>query len=134
CCAIVAAPQSIQIVILGRLVQGVGAMASTLIALIGDVTREEVRTRAMALMGGVLGVAFAGGFLLGPLTSARFGVPAVFGLAAGLSLRGIVLFEIVVPGRLVPRVGRGSRAAVAAATGAKLTPPWSWSEARSLLH
>jgi MFS family permease len=133
-CVIVAMAHSIHVVILGRLVQGVGAMASTLIALIGDVTREQVRTRAMALMGGVLGVAFAGGFLLGPLTSAHFGVPAVFGLAAGLSVLGAVLFEILVPGRLVPRVGKGSRADIAAATGRKATPPWSWAEARSLLH
>ena len=128
-CAIVAAAPSIHFVILGRLVQGVGAMASTLIALIGDVTREEVRTRAMALMGGVLGVAFAGGFLLGPLVSAKAGVPWVFGLAAGLSLLGAVLFEFLVPRRLVPGV-RGTRAA------AQATPParWSWAEARSLLH
>lgn len=118
-CAVVAFAPSIHWVIFGRLIQGVGAMASTLIALIGDVTREEVRTRGMALMGGVLGVAFAGGFLLGPLVSSKAGVPWVFGLAALLSVVGAVLFEVLVPGRLVPR-GAVTR--------------WSWSEARSLLH
>jgi MFS family permease len=84
----------------------------------------------MALMGGVLGVAFAGGFLLGPLVSARLGVSAVFGLAAGLSVLGALLFEVLVPRRLVPGV-RGNRSARAAAPA---TPPWSWSEARSLLQ
>jgi MFS family permease len=127
-CAIVAVAPSIHFVVLGRLVQGVGAMASTLIALIGDVTREQVRTRAMALMGGVLGVAFAGGFLIGPLVSSKAGVPAVFALAAILSVVGAILFELLVPRRLVPGL-RGARAARAT------TPaPWSWAEARSLLH
>ena len=126
-CAIVAFAPSIHFVILGRLVQGVGAMASTLIALIGDVTREEVRTRGMALMGGVLGVAFAGGFLLGPLVSSKMGVPTVFGVAAGLSLAGALLFELLVPRRLLP--GIRDRKAHAAAQA-----PWSWAEARSLLH
>ena len=132
-CAIVAVAPSIHYVILGRLVQGIGAMASTLIALIGDVTREHVRTRAMALMGGVLGVAFAGGFLLGPLVSSKAGVPSVFGLAAGLSVLGVILFELFVPRRLVPGV-RGARAVRRAANEAGTSAPWSWSEARSLLH
>jgi MFS family permease len=125
-CGIVAFAPSIHFVILGRLVQGVGAMASTLIALIGDATREEVRTRGMALMGGVLGVAFAGGFLLGPLVSSKAGVPAVFGLAGLLSLVGALLFEVLVPRRLIPGVRDGGRHAAAA--------PFSWAEARSLLH
>jgi MFS family permease len=132
-CGIVAVAPSIHFVILGRLVQGVGAMASTLIALIGDVTREDVRTRAMALMGGVLGVAFAGGFLLGPLVSAKAGVPSVFGLAAGLSVLGALLFEILVPRRLVPAI-RDAHALKQASNLAGTTQPWSWSEARSLLH
>jgi MFS family permease len=126
-CGIVATANSIHMVILGRLVQGVGAMASTLIALIGDVTREQVRTRAMALMGGVLGVAFAGGFLIGPMVAANLGVPSVFALAAGLSLIGVILFELVVPSRLVPRVGRAQR-------DGSVRTPWSWNEARSLLR
>jgi MFS family permease len=125
-CGIVAFAPSIHWVIIGRLVQGVGAMASTLIALIGDVTREEVRTRGMALMGGVLGVAFAGGFLLGPLVSSRAGVPSVFGLAALLSVVGVLLFELLVPRRLVPGLRDVRR------RGA--TAPFSWAEARSLLH
>lgn len=130
-CAMVATAPNIHLVIAGRLVQGIGAMASTLIALIGDVTREEVRTRAMALMGGVLGVAFAGGFLIGPLVSSKLGVPAVFTLAAFLSLVGAVLFELIVPRRLVPGL-RGARRS--REPGPNSTPHWSWSEARSLLH
>ncbi|MEO6461901.1 MAG: MFS transporter [Candidatus Eisenbacteria bacterium] len=124
--AVVATGQTIFAVILGRLVQGVGAMASTLIALIGDGTRDAVRTRGMALMGFVLGLSFALGFLLGPLVSSRFGVPAVFGAACVLSLAGVLLFEFLVPSRLLPHIVRGSRPRPGAPGS------WSWTEARSL--
>jgi len=126
--AVVAWAGSIFAVIAGRLIQGIGAMASTLIALIGDHTRDEVRTRGMALLGLVLGVAFAAGFLLGPLVSAKAGVPAVFGAAAVLSIVGVLLFELLVPTRLVPHVVHGHRARPGS-PGA-----WSWSEAGSLFH
>jgi MFS family permease len=126
--AIVATAGTILAVVLGRLVQGVGAMASTLIALIGDGTRDAVRTRGMALMGLVLGVSFAAGFLLGPFVSARMGVPAVFGVSAVLALVGIVLFELLVPARLVPHFVRGHRPRPGAPGS------WSWPEARSLFR
>jgi len=122
--ALIAMAHSVELVVIGRLVEGVGAMASTLIALIGDSTREGVRTRAMALMGGVLGVAFAGGFVIGPFVSARYGVPAVFWVATVLSLVGALGFELAIPTRLVPHHPKqgASRA------------EWSWEEARSIVH
>ncbi len=126
--AVVAWAGSIGAVIVGRLIQGVGAMASTMIALIGDHTRDEVRTRGMALLGLILGFAFAAGFLLGPLVSAQAGVPAVFGAAAVLSIVGVLLFEVLVPTRLVPHMVRGHRARPGSPGS------WSWAEARSLFH
>ncbi len=126
--ALVATAGSIVGVILGRLVQGIGAMASTLIALIGDGTRDVVRTRGMALMALVLGISFAAGFLLGPLVSSSFGVPAVFAAACVLSLVGVLLFEFLVPSRLVPHIVRGHRPRPGAPGS------WSWPEARSLFH
>ncbi len=126
--AIVASGHTILAVILGRLVQGVGAMASTLIALVGDGTRDAVRTRGMALMGFVLGVSFAMGFLLGPIVSSRFGVPAVFAASCVLSLAGVLLFEFLVPSRLLPHIVRGSRPRPGAPGS------WSWIEARSLFR
>ena len=126
--AIIALGHTILAVVLGRLVQGVGAMASTLIALIGDGTRDEVRTRGMALMGLVLGVSFAAGFLLGPLVSSRFDVPTVFGASCVLALLGVLLFEFLVPSRLVPHIVHGHRPRPGAPGS------WSWDEARSLLR
>src|SRR5438552_2355180 len=122
--ALIAMAHSVELVVIGRLVEGVGAMASTLIALIGDSTREGVRTRAMALMGGVLGVAFAGGFVIGPFVSARFGVPAVFWVATALSLLGALGFELAIPARLVPRHPKQGTSRA----------EWSWEEARSIVH
>jgi MFS family permease len=131
-CAVVATGDTIAHVVAGRLLQGVGAMASTLIALIGDSTRPEVRTRAMALMGAVLGGAFAGGFLIGPLVAHRWGVPWVFGLASALTLVGLLLFEVAVPARLLPHVV-WRRAKGATGPRPRTTSSWSWAEARELV-
>lgn len=75
---------------LGRLLQGAGAMASTMIALIGDRTREGVRTRAMAAMGVLLGGGFAVGLIGGPVLAGHFGVPALFGFSAVTSGLGLL--------------------------------------------
>ncbi len=127
--AVVAYARDIDVVILGRLLQGTGAMASTMIALIGDGTRPEVRTRAMALFGVVLGLSFAGGFLAGPQVAARVGVNGVFAAACALSILAALVFVVLVPARLL---GRGARAPAAAAGAA--APTWSWSAASAILR
>jgi MFS family permease len=82
-------------VIVGRLLQGAGAISATLTAMIADATREEVRTRGMAIFGVGIGMAFFAAVVAGPLIAARFGVSALFWLAAilagigALSLRGL---------------------------------------------
>lgn len=126
---VVSTATDIDRVILGRLLQGAGAMASTIIALIGDGTREEVRTRAMAVFGVIIGVSFAGGFLVGPQVAARVGVGGVFAAAGVLSLIAALLFQFLVP----PRLTRDSIPA-AAGGGANAAPSWSWGIARVLLR
>lgn len=82
-------------VIIGRLLQGAGAISATLTALIADATREQFRTRSMAFMGIGIGLSFMLALIIGPLLGARFGVPALFWFAAvlavvaGLLLRGL---------------------------------------------
>ena len=82
-------------VIIGRLLQGAGAISATLTALIADATREQFRTRSMAFMGIGIGLSFMLALIIGPLLGARFGVPALFwfaallALVAGLLLRGL---------------------------------------------
>ena len=78
-------------VIAGRALQGAGAIASTLMALVADVTREENRTRAMASIGASIGFAFLLAMILGPRISSAFGgLPAVFWATALLGCAGLL--------------------------------------------
>ena len=82
-------------VIAGRLLQGAGAISATLMALVADATRAEVRTRSMAVVGVGIGLSFMLALILGPAIGAHAGVPVLFwiaaavAVAAGLSLRAL---------------------------------------------
>ncbi|MGR2740451.1 MFS transporter [Billgrantia sp. Q4P2] len=85
-------------VILGRCLQGSGAVAAAIMALLADQTREQVRTAAMATIGLSIGVAFAVAMVVGPWLAAAFGLSSVFwftALLAGLGL--LVLWKLVPP-------------------------------------
>ena len=88
---------SIGILLLGRLLQGSGAVASVITALMADLTREEVRTRAMAGIGMSIGLAFAVGMLLGPIVAAHYDVSALFWMTGALSLLAILILFMLVP-------------------------------------
>jgi MFS family permease len=81
----------------GRLLQGAGAVASVVIALMADLTREEYRTRAMAGIGISIGLSFAVGMVVGPIVGAHYGVSSLFWMTAVLSLLGIAILLLVVP-------------------------------------
>ncbi len=79
--------------IIGRALQGGGAIGSTLLATVADLTRDENRSKAMAIMGLSIGGAFAVAMVLGPLLDAAWGLTGIFGVTAGLAfLGGIVLW------------------------------------------
>jgi len=80
-------------IILGRLLQGAGAISATLTALIADVTRQEVRTRSMAFFGVGIGLSFMVALVVGPVIAARFGVPSLFWFAAGLAVAAGLLLK-----------------------------------------
>ena len=88
---------SIGILLVGRLLQGSGAVASVITALMADLTREEVRTRAMAGIGMSIGLAFAVGMLLGPIVAAHYDVSALFWMTGALSLLAILILFMLVP-------------------------------------
>jgi len=87
--------ESIYGIIAGRLLQGAGAISATLSALIADATREEVRTRSMAVFGIGIGAAFMVAMVAGPLIAARFGVPSLFWVAAVLALVAALLLRLL---------------------------------------
>lgn len=83
-------------VIAGRALQGGGAIAAAVIALLADLTREEQRSKAMALIGISIGGSFIISLLLGPVLDSWIGVPGIFWLTAVLAVAGIfVLFSWV---------------------------------------
>ncbi len=84
---------NIHLLIIGRLLQGMGAVSSVVIALIADLTRPEIRTRAMATIGASIGMAFAFGMVLGPWIASHFGLGGVFlftAILAAISLPYII--------------------------------------------
>jgi len=87
---------SIWTIIVGRFLQGAGAISATLTALIADATRIEVRTRSMAFIGVFgFGMSFLVALFVGPIIAAHFGVPALFWLAALLAIvAGVLLIGL----------------------------------------
>ncbi len=83
--------------IIGRTVQGAGAISAAVIALASDLTRDAVRTRAMAAIGMTIGATFAVSLVLGPALTAVIGVPGVFALTGALALGAIALLASRVP-------------------------------------
>ena len=65
-------------VIIGRAIQGAGAISAVVTALVADSTREEHRTQAMAMIGATIGVTFAVSLVAGPILNQWIGVSGIF--------------------------------------------------------
>ena len=83
-------------IIAGRALQGSGAIASSIMALLADLTREEQRTKAMATIGMTIGASFMLSLALGPLLASLIGISGLFWLTAvaALVMIGIVRFWV----------------------------------------
>ena len=88
---------SIHWMIVARFLQGTGAISSTVFALIADLTRPEVRTRANAVLGASVGIAFALAFGAAPFFGEWLGLNGMFLMIAVLSLASLVLVLTTVP-------------------------------------
>jgi MFS family permease len=84
-------------IIFGRALQGSGAIAAALMALAADLSREEHRTKMMALIGVSIGMAFAASMVLGPVMNAWIGISGIFASTAVLALVGIAILYLFVP-------------------------------------
>lgn len=88
---------TIQGVLLGRAMQGGGAIAAAVMALLADLTQEVHRTKAMAMVGASIAVSFGIAITLGPLIAGFAGVHAIFWITAVLALLAILTVLFVVP-------------------------------------
>ena len=81
----------------GRLLQGCGAVGAVATAMISDLVSEDKRSKAMAMMGGIIGIAFAISMILSPLLSREFGLSSLFYLSIIVTIFCIFLLFSAVP-------------------------------------
>ncbi|RFY49249.1 MFS transporter, partial [Salmonella enterica subsp. enterica serovar Enteritidis] len=94
---IAALSDSIYGIIIGRALQGAGAISAAVMALLSDLTREQNRTKAMAFIGISFGITFALALVLGPILTHIFGLQGLFWGIALLAFGGIMITLITVP-------------------------------------
>jgi MFS family permease len=94
---VAAAATTIYWVIAGRVIQGAGAISAAVTALLADLTREEHRTKAMAVIGMTIGTTFALSLVLGPLLNHAIGVPGIFAMTGALALLAIWVVKSYIP-------------------------------------
>lgn len=93
-------------IVAGRTLQGAGAISAAVLALLADLTRDEVRTKAMGLIGMTIGLTFGLSLVAGPMLNHWIGVPGIFALTGLLALAAIALVRFGVPN---PPPGRMSQ-------------------------
>ena len=101
--AIAAMSHTIYGVIIGRAIAGAGAVSAVVMALLADVTREEQRTKAMAVMGMSIGLSFVIAFSLGPWLTSQVGISGLFWVTTIMGIAAIFMLL------LVPKVTRHHR-------------------------
>ena len=95
--ALAGSTDDIYLIILGRALQGSGAVAAAVLAMVADLTRESVRTRVMAFIGLSIGVSFSVAMVAGPVVNQWIGVPGIFWLTAALALLAAAMVAFVIP-------------------------------------
>lgn len=94
---------SIYGMILARTLQGTGAIGSVLIALLADLTPDNARTKAMAVIGMTIGTSFSLAMVISPALAHRFGLAGIFYLTSLLAIIGLLLIHLVIPNPLKER-------------------------------
>ena len=108
---VAAAADDIYIVILGRVLQGSGAISAAVIAMVADLTREEQRTKAMAMIGSTIGLTFAVSLVASPWLNQLIGVPGIFAMTGVLSLLAMAVVYAVIPDVPAPDAAPAPRVA-----------------------
>jgi len=94
---VAASAETIEGLIAGRMLQGAGAIAGVIMAMVGDLTSTQGRTKAMASIGASIGIAFAVALVIGPLIASFGGVSTIFWVTALLAISGLVVLYSWVP-------------------------------------
>jgi MFS family permease len=102
---VAAASRQIVFLVLGRLLQGVGAVTSAVVSLVADLTRPSVRTQAMARLTVAIGSAIALGMICGPLLAHFVGVRFIFWATSALSLAAATCLLLLIPAPKHRRAG-----------------------------
>jgi MFS family permease len=108
--AVAAMSTSIGGVIIGRVLQGAGAVGSVILALVADLTQEENRTKAMAMVGITIGFSFMIALVAGPIVANFIAVDGIFWLMVALAFVGIAITLLIVPTPPRLRVHRDAEA------------------------
>jgi predicted MFS family arabinose efflux permease len=93
-CALAESPWAM---ILGRVIQGAGAISAVAIAAAADLTRDSQRTKAMAIIGSTIGVVFTLSFIASPFLNGRFGIHGIFALTGVLAIAAMAVVRWWVP-------------------------------------
>lgn len=95
--AICALSDDIYMLIIGRFLQGAGAVGGVVSAMIADLVNEEKRTKAMAFMGATISLSFVVAMIVGPIIGGIYGVSNLFWITFVLAIFGIVVLFVSVP-------------------------------------
>jgi MFS family permease len=93
--------------LIGRSLQGAGAVSAAVTALLADLTRDEVRTRAMAWLGSTIALMFALSLVVAPVLTVWIGFSGLFGLTGALALLGVGVVIWWAPPAPPPATGEG---------------------------
>ena len=94
---VAASADSMLSLVVGRFLQGAGAIAGAIMALAGDVSRESQRSKVMAIIGIAIGFSFYLALLLGPIIAQQFGLDGIFSITGVLAILCIPLIIWLVP-------------------------------------
>jgi len=94
---IAALSDNIYMLLVGRFLQGAGAIGSVVSAMIADLVKEEQRAHAMAIMGGTIALSFAAAMIIAPIVGGNWGIDKLFWLTAILSVMAIGILFTAVP-------------------------------------
>jgi len=119
---VAALSESIYGVVIGRALQGMGAIASAVLALAADLSREEHRPKVMATIGMFIGLSFTFAMILGPVVAESFGLSGLFWFTAGLTVGAMILIQFMVP-KTVNKAPKGDNVALPEQVGNLIKHP-----------